>query len=301
MLDKYVYDLSEEEYKDCLARAEIAVFGRCESVKEPKSIFVVAQPGAGKTALRSYVVNEAQNAGKFAKFVEFNPDEIAIHHKYYREILRDFPEDSYEILKRFTYRAQDFYLRQRAVDLKCNILQEGTFATTDGYLGIINYQQGNGYDIDINVLAVNRFESLLSSFEREQFFIENDLPPRPVMIENHDYSYEKMLETLDAVENRHAFNQLRVFKRGYFAEKPELIYAAGDNRFPSVREAVVYERKMQEKQILENPAPYFERIEKLKERGLNNDNESLKNRIAKFEEILQERVKEYKEEEHALL
>lgn len=311
MQDNHIYDLTEEEYKECLAMAEIAIFGRCEKSEKPKSIFAVAQPGAGKTALRAYLVNEAQNAGTFAKFIEFNPDEVAIHHKHYREIMRDFPDDAFKILKRFTYNALDYYLRQRAVELRCNIMQEGTFATTDGYLGIIDFQKNGGklqgkdikgdYDVDINILAVNKYESLLSSFEREQYFVENGLPPRAVTIENHDYSYNKMLETVDIVEKRKLYDQMRVFRRGYIKEKPELVYIAGDNRFESVKAAILYERKIQEDELLKNPSLYINRIEILKQKLKENKNESLENRLGTLEKIFNDRLNEYREEENVLL
>ena len=311
MLDDHMYDLTEEEYKECLAMAEIAIFGRCEKAEKPKSIFAVAQPGAGKTALRAYLVNEAQNAGTFAKFIEFNPDEVAIHHKHYREIMRDFPDDSFKILKRFTYNALDFYLRQRAVDLRCNIMQEGTFATTDGYLGIIDFQKNGGtlkekevkggYDVNINILAVNGYESILSRFEREQSFVENGLPPRAVTIENHDYSYNKMLETVDIVEKRGLYDEMRVFRRGYIQQKPELIYVAGDSRFQSVRDAIVYERSRQEKELFRNPKLYLDRIDNLKERLKEKRNDSLVNRLGTLENMFNTKLTELKEANHVFL
>ena len=64
------------------------------------------------------------------------------------------------------------------------------------------------YQIEVNVLAVNRFESILSCFERELFFIENGLPPRAVTIENHDRSYAQMLETVDFVEKRNIYERI---------------------------------------------------------------------------------------------
>ena len=300
-MDDTKYDLTEDEYNQCLAMAEIAIFGRCEGTDKPKSIFAIAQPGAGKTGLRAYLVNEAQNSGLFGKFIEFNPDEVAIHHKHYREIMREFPDDAFRILKRFTNPALDTYLRQRAVELKCNIMQEGTFATTDGYLNIINCQKNGGYDVDVNILAVNKYESLLSSFEREQYFVENGLPPRAVTMENHEYSYNRMLETIDIVEQRRLFDQMRVFRRGYIESRPELIYVAGDSRFPSVREAIVHERRTQENQLFNNPSLYLDRIEELKERLKLNKNESLENRLNSLKKMFNENIREYWEEGHALL
>ena len=53
------YKLTIEEYNRCLAMAEIGVFMQGNEVigKKPKSIFVVAQAGAGKTGLKSFIIN----------------------------------------------------------------------------------------------------------------------------------------------------------------------------------------------------------------------------------------------------
>lgn len=281
------YDLTNEEYNRCLLMAEMATFIRSERVEEPRSIFVVAQAGAGKTGLKNFLINEAQDQGKLPSYTEFNPDEIAIYHKYYREILQEFPDTSYKILQRFVQPALDTYLRQRAVELRNNLVQEGTFGSSESYIKILEFQKNGGvaqlgkvqedgtreqrhvtgnYKIDINVLAVDRFESLLSCYEREQYFRENGLPPRVVTPQNHDYAYEKQLETLRMIEQKGLFDSMRVFKRGYLIERPELVYVNGDKRYPSAVSAVIAERNRNRSDLLRNPETYFSRIQSLRER-----------------------------------
>ena len=285
------YDLTNDEYNRCLMMAEIATFMKSEKVEKPYSIFAVAQAGAGKTGLKSFLINEAQDKGDITGYTEFNPDEIAVYHKYYREILEEFPDSSYKILQRFVQPALDTFLRQRAVELRNNLVQEGTFGNTDGYIKILDFQKNGGeayighikkdgkrerktiegnYNIEINVLAVDRFESLLSCYEREQYFRENDLPPRVVTPQNHDYAYEKLLDTLKVIENKELFNTIRVFKRGYSIDKPELICVAGDGRYSSAVEAVVTQRTRNRQELLSNPEAYLKRIEKLRERVRKN-------------------------------
>ena len=46
------YDLTEEEYRKCLTRAEIAVFMKGRPARNPRSIFVVAQAGARKNRVK---------------------------------------------------------------------------------------------------------------------------------------------------------------------------------------------------------------------------------------------------------
>ena len=187
------YDLTKEEFESSLKMAELALLMRTKTSDKPKSIFIVSQAGGGKTGLKAFVEAEKQREQTGDLFVEINPDEVAIYHKYYEQILKEFPNESYAKLQKFILPALDQYLRQRAVQLRNNIIQEGTFGSTEGYLEILNFQRnggkakiGNmqengereevevkgGYDVEIDVLAVDRFESLLSSYEREQRFKE---------------------------------------------------------------------------------------------------------------------------------
>lgn len=311
------YDLTKEEYNKCLLMAEIAIFMKSEVAKNPKSIFVVAQAGAGKTGLKRFLINEAQDNEDITSYTEFNPDEIAIYHKYYREILNEFPDSSYKILQRFVQPALDTFLRQRAVELRNNLVQEGTFGNTEGYLDILDFQKNGGqanigyikedgtreikkvqgkYKIDINVLAVDRFESLLSCYEREQYFRDNNLPPRVVTPKNHDYAYYKMLDTLSKVENGVLCDRIRVFKRGKLVDKPELVFSTGDERYSSSVEAVVIERAKNRQKLLKESDKYLKRIQELREKvsinGINEQLEKLDKLEIEFkEEIMKQQEK----------
>ena len=298
-------NLTQDEYQRCLTAADLATFVDVHTVQKPKSIFVVAQPGAGKTALKSFVLAGEQSRGRFSTFIEFNPDVISTHHKNYTEIIRRFPEDSYAILQNsFTRTALDDYLRPRAVQIRCNIMQEGTFGSTAGYLKIIDFQQHGGvaqigdvlqdgsrqaknvngdYEVEIDVLAVNRFESLLSCFDREQYFVEHGLPPRAVTKENHDRAYNNMLLTIDEIEDRKLYDAIKVYRRGYIEEQPELFYISGDPRFQRVSDAIRHERNKQQKELFENPGAYITKMNSLKERVAKGNNLSLKKRLGDLE------------------
>lgn len=305
------YDLTNEEYNSCLSMAEISIFMKSERVEEPKSVFVVAQAGAGKTGLRNFLINEAQNNGNITSYTEFNPDEIAIFHKYYREILEEFPDSSYKILQRFVSPALDTFLRQRAVELRNNLVQEGTFGNTDVYLKILDFQKNGGkanigpvkeegtretknvqggYKIDINVLAVDRFESLLSCYEREQYFRDNNLPPRVVTPGNHDFAYNKMLETLQIIENKRLFDRIRVYKRGDSADRPELVFTSGDTKYSTITEAINTERLKNRQELLRNSEQYFLRIQNLRERIKENGIEAQLDRLNQLEAEFREEL-----------
>ena len=318
MKENTKYDLTEEEFQRCLKTAEMAVFLDVRKSQNPTSIFVVAQPGAGKTGLRSFVEREHNKE----PFIEFNPDEIAIYHKYYKEILEEFPNESHPILQRFVLPALDNYLRKKGVQLRTNIMQEGTFGSTEGYIKILDFQKNGGkeklgpinengerqevmvhggYQVDINILAVHRFESLLSSYEREQYFIEHGLPPRAVTPANHDRAYNNMLETIKIIQNKQLSDRMRVFKRGEIELEPELVYESGSDRYPNEIEAILHEREKNRIEILSNPQAYIGRIQVLKQRVLDTQNatntQALISKIETLQQEFEQELEKYEMQE----
>lgn len=305
------YDLTQEEYEEALKMAELSIFMDCGRSEEPISVFIASQPGGGKTGLRFFVEKEYG----FMNFAEFDPDEIAVYHKYYHEILEEFPKESYKILQRFVRPALDTYLRKRAVQLKTNIMQEGTLAATQGYIDILNFQKhggvanlgdrkeeieiAGGYKIDINVLAVHRYESLLSSYEREQSFIEKGLPPRAVTAENHDRAYNNMVETIKIIEEKKLYDRIRVFRRGKKEGEPEKVFETGDDKYPSVTEAILQERNKNKKEILENAQNYLARIQQLLARIQKNENKAnAEIQVKKIEQLKAEFLAELEKREN---
>ena len=276
--------LSQKEFEECLNKAEIVTFSESVPVEKPKSIYIFAQPGAGKTGLRMFTETEFYNQNENSNHVSIDPDQIAMFHKNYYTIIENFSDESYSLLQEFVRPALDGYIRQKAVLHRVHLFQEGTFASPS-YIDIINFQKNGGkaklgkkkengerseiyvegnYEVDINILAVHRYESLLSAYEREFELIEQDLPGRAVTAKNHDYSYEKMLENIEEVEKRGLADRIRVFKRGYVKNKPELLYKSGDKKYKNTVAAVKCEREKNKMELLSNPQIYLNRIKILK-------------------------------------
>lgn len=192
--------LTKDEFEECLDKLELVTFLEAVHTPNPKSIYIFAQPGAGKTGLRMFAETEFYNQNECSNHVAIDPDQVAMFHKYYDTIIEKFPDDSYRLLQEFVRPALDGYLRQKAVFHKVHLFQEGTFASP-GYIEIMDFQKNGGrakigkrdlngnraevnvegnYDIEINILAVHRYESLLSAYEREFELVEQDLPARAV-------------------------------------------------------------------------------------------------------------------------
>lgn len=302
------YQLTPEQFDRNLKMAELAVFMKGKSVekdRQPYSVYVVAQPGAGKTGLRAFIESEYQAERARYPFIEFNPDEIAIYHEYYREILRDFSGEAYKMLQEFVSPALDKYLKPKAVKLRNNIVQEGTLANTKAYIDILRFQKNGGvaeigslgedgkrqqeavdggYYVDINVLAVHRYESLLSSYEREQYFRETGLPPRAVTEENHDRAYDRILETMEQIEQEKLYDRIRIFRRGENEQLPKIIYdSTQDKRKKGIRQLITNIREQNKRELLREPQEFLKRIKKLKTRVMKSGTPSQIKRIEKLE------------------
>lgn len=142
-----------------------------------------------------------------------------------------------------------------------------------------------GYYIDINLLAVHRYESLLSSYEREQYFRETGLPPRAVTSENHDNAYNKILETMACIEKEKLCDRIRVFKRGEKEILPELIYdSSKDKKEKNIKELIMEARNQNKTELLKNPKTYLNRIQSLKERVRKKGIPEQMKKIEKLEE-----------------
>ena len=309
------YDLSIEEFNRSLARAEIAIFSNCRPCNNPHSCFVVAQPGAGKTGLKSYLISQDSEKGIQSSFLELDPDVIGIYHEHYLKIMEEYPGESFLILENFVKPALDDYLRKKAIQLRTNIIQEGTLSNTDTYLSILEFYKNGGtvpigkigkngkrelidvkgdYDVEIAVLAVDRFESLLSSYEREQLYREQGLPARVVLPKYHDSSYIKLLDTLDEIEKRGLVNTISVYKRGQIETKPERLWISGDRRFNCAREAITFYRSKGRKDVLNNPEQYKKRLVNLLSRAKDPDQIE---RIKILSEEFEQEIERYNSQE----
>ena len=85
------------------------------------------------------------------------------------------------------------------------------------------------------------------------------------------------------VEKKNLFDTIRVFRRGYLIDKPELICISGDGKYSSAVEAVSVERLKDRNELLRNPEMYLKRIEALRKRISKNGINAQLDRLEKLE------------------
>ena len=266
MAEKYKF--TQEQYYEAERAAVRQLLDTVSCAKgKPTAIFVAAQPGAGKTGLAKKCMIDFI-MGKSQEIVEFDPDVVGLHHPFYDEITKHDEANSFQYLQQFVQPALKT-LNAIAIKRKNNILTQGTFRDTEGYLSIFENLKANGYNIEVNLLAVDSLESLMSSSERYFRFLESGINTRVVSTKPHNEAYKRMIETVKEIERRNLADKIRIYQRGEQEFEPKLVYEKGDLRYRSAVEALMAERMKDRKRIISHPNEYSSRLNSLRQNIVN--------------------------------
>lgn len=311
------YALSNEEYAICVRNTETKLLRNAKSAKkQPQAIFVASQPGAGKTVLINYLIDKfvRENGDEI---VSIDADEVSKQHKYYDKIMIECSEiDSYDTLQELVKPILDRYLRHKVTSLQISMVSEGTFSRPDSYFSIMRFHKdggeliqteediekgfenvtaSGGYKVLIIVLALNRYESLLSCLEREKSFIRNNLPIRTIPFERHDFAYDFMLASIQALRETEVCDEVMMYRRGKGKDtEPEVLGVFdADANYSELYQCLENERNMQINELLQNPNEFLDKINELKKFSIDNaDNDFVKDVFVNKIRILESNFKE---------
>lgn len=179
--------------------------------EKPIAVFIVGQPGAGK----STIINSLENKDQF----------IFIDADQYRNLYDDVNnlknKDIYEYLnqsgkvsgKTVEYLIDDFS------NQKYNLLIEGTLRNPDVPVHTAKLLNNKGYTSNMNVMAVKPEESKLSTIDRyltleeQKINIDKDTLARPVDPKIHDTIAKNLPENLKKVAESNQFNTISIYTR----------------------------------------------------------------------------------------
>ena len=218
---------------------------------------MAGQPGAGKTSLGKYIQKQYEDRGECV--IEVGSDKIATYHRDYNELLKLLPDQCYILSRQFVRPAEPTILR-KIRDNRLNIIQENCFNKGEKDYKSMQEFKKDGYEIQINIIAVDKYESFLSCIERDVKLLELGYDPRPIARINHDRMYNPILQELTEISARNLCDKINVFIRGKVLNQPELVYSTGDDKYSSAQEAVICERKKSRDAIMREPQKYLERI-----------------------------------------
>lgn len=288
-----IRDLTPEEYKICEQQAVISSFIDVVPVNNPKAIFVLAQPGAGKTGLTGFVLQEFANR-EAESILHIDPDRISIFHKYYTQITMEKPTETYTELRKFTGPALRT-INKIAVEKRVNILTEGTFRDKENYLVILRNLQKNNYSIELNFLAVGSIESMISTMERFYYMEKLGMPLRSVEKKFHDMAYYGMIDTLRAVEKSGLFSKIKIYTRGDNERAPNLAFSKDDkNSYQSAADMLQFIRAGEQKKVLSDEENLNSRLNRIRSKIQEEDDKY--NQMEKLRQIELEICKETQRE-----
>ena len=240
-----IYKLSHEEHEEILQKIMKNVFKEAKSQENPKIFIMGGQPGAGKSTFINQLINSED--GKDCLII--NADEYRAYHPKIKEIYTKHPEEMATItdldVRDWTQRI--FAL---AIQNRNNIIFEGTMRTPQ-ICETIKDLHSKGYEVNIHVMAVNFYESKLSTYSRYEEALLSGEMPRHTPPEAHDETYSKMLKTLQQIEDDGCYNKITIHGRD---KEVNLSQANGQSRVGSVmailkhREKVWSQSKLQQYQ-----------------------------------------------------
>lgn len=275
MVDYSKFKLTDEDIKigiedflsQLLIEAKRKKFGarRIEdlSSEKPKVSYIVGQPGSGKTSLSKHMQEQYTKNNECV--VEVGSDKIATYHRYYDELVKLLPDDCYTLSRQFSIPAEKI-ISEKLRSNRISILREISLSKGEkDYQAIKEFKDAN-YSVEINIIAVDKYESFLSCIERDIKLVELGYDARPVARSNHDRMYDTFLQELIEIRKRGICDKVNVFKRGKAINQVELVYTTGDDKYATAQEAVMYERGLNRKQILADPQKYLSRISEARQK-----------------------------------
>ena len=167
--------------------------------EKPIAVFIVGQPGAGK----STIINSLENKDQF----------IFIDADQYRNLYDDVNQSGKVSGKTVEYLIDDFS------NQKYNLLIEGTLRNPDVPVHTAELLNNKGYTSNMNVMAVKPEESKLSTIDRyltleeQKINIDKDTLARPVDPKIHDTIAKNLPENLKKVAESNQFNTMSIYTR----------------------------------------------------------------------------------------
>lgn len=172
------YKLPKQEHEKVLELLKKNLFANKVVEKNPSVLFVIGQPGCGKT---TYIKNT-----NLSKYIIINSDEYRSFHKNSKEILEKYPTD-YAKLTNFDVHLWGDELFLYAIQNGYFVLREKS-PTDDSLLEGIKAIP-NHYDIIMHVVVTGNLKSLLATRERYEKEIRESSHAKLSNIEAHNKCY----------------------------------------------------------------------------------------------------------------
>ncbi|WP_308402693.1 zeta toxin family protein [Streptomyces sp. AC550_RSS872] len=199
--------LSAAEHRWIFDELIVPTLGRITPQDKPVAVYVMGQPGAGKTRA-AHMVRGTLRDGP----THITGDDFKFNHPDYLQLLREEPRTASARI-RADYRAwqaqAEAYVRERRGDAVIEI----TPATAAGFVTSAALYQQAGYRVELVVLAVRAADSRQGTAARYARVSERGVPTRFTTAAGHDLHYAVLPEVVAAAERLSAVDSVLVMRR----------------------------------------------------------------------------------------
>ncbi len=219
--DQQRYILTEETNQLLFDDIWLDVVELSTPVENPTALFLGGQSGSGKTGLAQFHSNQFADRGGV---VLINSDALREYHPTFADLQRTDAERASVLVN------PDTVIWQRklidvAVKTKRNLLLDGTLGGDSvPILQTMQRLHGEGYSIQISILAVPAWQSRLGIYKRYEDQVTLKGSGRWVGMENHDRLFREIPNTLRLLESEPIIDQIQLYARPKDAEPPALLY-----------------------------------------------------------------------------
>lgn len=203
--DKYKIDI--EEFR-LIEDEIIKLYTRfIDSVNQPKTIILGAQPGSGKSELEKIAFN---NLSKNA--VICNVDNLKNFHPHSQEIKKNHPEYFNEFTSSVAHQ-WNLALRRNCIENNYNFILETTFSEGTSINSIIENLKKNKFQVEIYLLSVPEIISKLGIVLRYEEMLNLNIFGRKVSIESHDQRFKQIPQAIKIVEDKKLYDYINLYGR----------------------------------------------------------------------------------------
>ncbi|MFJ5803698.1 zeta toxin family protein [Streptomyces decoyicus] len=199
--------LSAEEHKWVFDELITPGLGRITPQERPVAVYVVGQPGAGKTRAAQMVRRTLRDSP-----THIRGDDFKFHHPDYLQLLSEEPRTASERI-RADYRAwqaqAEAYVRERRGDVVIEI----TPTSAAGFVASASLYRQAGYRVEIVVLAVRAADSRQGTAARYAKLSQRGVPARFTTATGHDSCYAVLPEVVGVAEQLSAVDEVLVMLR----------------------------------------------------------------------------------------
>lgn len=242
------YRLTDEEYEAYYKETIMSLTARITPVDEPKLVFVVGQPGAGKSKLIPIINSQLNFNAVIADY-----DQVRQMHPKYDIASQEVPADIHMALLPDADRMNED-LRHYCRDHNLNLIYEGTMRGTAVFMKIAEEFKEANYEVDVAAMSVPKLQSYGSTIIRYATDLNYNNKPRWVSKEVHDTAYENLLITLRKLLDAGLIDKTTVWRRGNKKESgnPVKIYSSEEKQFADIIQAIEFGRSRYREEAVAN-------------------------------------------------